>query len=195
MARPKMHTEAVGDRLVDEAMRIVADRGIAALSVRETASAAGTSTSAVYSLFGSKDGLARSVLVRAFESFAQAQVSATQSGEASTDLAGMGVMYVAWALENPRLYELMFGQSVVGIAESPETRAASAQAIAPLKDGVRRAIDAGIFRPAEVDTVVASLWSQVHGLSTLMLAGRFPEGADPGASAMAIIDGWRAVRP
>ncbi|MEE3851216.1 TetR/AcrR family transcriptional regulator [Gordonia sp. LSe1-13] len=194
MARPKVHTDELRDRLLDEAVAVVGERGVDALSVREVARAAGTSTTAVYSLFGNKEGLIRGVLVRAFESFTAAQESAT-GAEVESDLANLGVQYVGWALGNPRLYELMFGESRAGIAPTAETEAASARAIAPLRHGVARAIDTGVFREgADVDTVAASLWSQVHGLSLLLLSGHFPAAADPAASAMAVIDGWRADR-
>jgi len=56
MGRPREHDEATRAALLEAAERIVADRGPTALSVRAVAEAAGTSTRAVYSLFGSKDG-------------------------------------------------------------------------------------------------------------------------------------------
>ncbi|ROZ88649.1 TetR/AcrR family transcriptional regulator [Gordonia sp. OPL2] len=190
VARPKVHTDELSERLLEEAVHIVGERGVSALSVRDVARAAGTSTSAVYSLFGNKEGLIRGVLVAAFDSFAAAQ-EADPSEDVAANLSGLGVRYVAWALEHPRLYELMFGETLAGIASSQETEAASARAIAPLRQGVRSAIESGLFRRADVDTIVASLWSQVHGMAMLLSSGRFPAGADPVAAATAVIDGWR----
>ncbi|MGV9669123.1 TetR/AcrR family transcriptional regulator [Gordonia sp. NPDC003504] len=190
MARPKVHDDDLRSRLIDEATRIVADSGVGGLSVRAAAQAAGTSTTAVYSLFGSKDGLTRAVLVRAFEQFAAAQEVATREDDA---VSALGIAYVGWALENPRLYELMFGLSTVGIEPSEETEAASARVMAPLRHAVTAAIDAGVFRPADPATVAASLWAQVHGLSLLLLAGRFPDDADPVAAGSAVVAGWRAL--
>lgn len=190
MARPKVHTDELRERLLDEAVHIVGEHGVSALSVRDAARAADTSTSAVYSLFGNKEGLTRGVLIRAFDSFATAQESGV-AVDAAAHLSTLGVHYVAWALEHPRLYELMFGQTLAGITSTAETEAASARAIAPLRQGVQSAIESGLFRPADVDTIVASLWSQVHGMAMLLLSGRFPAGADPVAAATAVIDGWR----
>ncbi|MBR7191029.1 TetR/AcrR family transcriptional regulator [Gordonia sp. SCSIO 19800] len=194
MARPRSHTEDVRVRLLDEAVRMVAADGIGALSVREVARAADTSTTAVYSLFGNKEGLARAILVRAFDAFADAQRSAAAAATDPTALAELGVAYVGWALENPRLYELMFGDALVGVARTEETRAAATRAITPLREGVQAAITAGVFRDADTDTVVASLWAQVHGMAMLLLSGNYPDGADPVAAATAVIDGWRPAR-
>lgn len=173
---------------------MVAADGIGALSVREVARAADTSTTAVYSLFGNKEGLSRAILVRAFDAFADAQRSAAAAATDPTALAELGVAYVGWALENPRLYELMFGDALVGVARTEETRAAATRAITPLREGVQAAITAGVFRDADTDTVVASLWAQVHGMAMLLLSGNYPDGADPVAAATAVIDGWRPAR-
>ena len=68
MGRPREHDESTRVALLAAAETIVADRGAGALSVRAVADAAGTTTRAVYSLFGSKDGLLVEALARdAFE--------------------------------------------------------------------------------------------------------------------------------
>ena len=68
MGRPREHDERTRAALLAAAERIVAEGGPAALSVRAVADAAGTTTRAVYSLFGSKDGLLVEALARdAFE--------------------------------------------------------------------------------------------------------------------------------
>ncbi|GAA1479754.1 TetR/AcrR family transcriptional regulator [Gordonia sinesedis] len=170
---------------------MVTTEGIAGLSVRRIAQAAQTSTTAVYSLFGGKEELQRGVIVRAFSSFAQSQESIPATDDPVTDAAGLGVMYLQWALDNPRLYQVMFGQELAGVAPSAEVDQASARAIAPLTDAVRRAIDTGAFRAEHPATIVASLWSTVHGLTELLLTGRLPDGADPAKAAMATLDGWR----
>ena len=57
MGRPREHDEATRTQLRGAAERLVAGGGPDALSVRAVADEARTSTRAVYSLFGSKDGL------------------------------------------------------------------------------------------------------------------------------------------
>ena len=57
MGRPRRHAEQTRAALRTAAERLVAEGGPAALSVRAVADAAGTTTRAVYTLFGSKDGL------------------------------------------------------------------------------------------------------------------------------------------
>src|SRR3954471_1634276 len=53
----KSHTADLATRLVDEAGRILAAEGAGALTLRRLATVTGTSTMAVYTLFGDKNGL------------------------------------------------------------------------------------------------------------------------------------------
>lgn len=193
MARPKVHTGEVRDRLVSIAVETLAESGMSALSVRGIAQAAGTSTTAVYSLFGSKEALARAAVTSAFESFGAAQESATPVGDIADELAALGARYVAWALEHPQLFELMFGRRAAGIEPDDALLEVAARSIAPLSTGVRHAVEAGVFRPEDPETIVASLWSQVHGMALLMLGGHWPPAADPVRAATAVVDGWRTL--
>ena len=60
MGRPKEHDEATGVALLDAAERLVATGGVGALSVRAVAEAVGTTTRAIYSVFGSMGRTRRS---------------------------------------------------------------------------------------------------------------------------------------
>lgn len=193
MARPRVHTDELRESLMTHALSAVEKDGIAGLSLRAIAQGAGTSTAAVYSLFGSKEALQRAVLVRAYEGFAEEQNQVEVTEDPVTDLAGLGAVYVQWALGHPRLYQLMFGESLVGVGPSAEVAGASQRAMRRLTDGVRRAVNNGDFRGADGDvpTIATSLWAQVHGLASLMLAGRLPDGVDVATAALATIEGWR----
>jgi AcrR family transcriptional regulator len=195
MARPKTHTPEVAERLMASALDVVHSEGIGALALRTLAQRAGTSTTAVYALFGSKEALQRAVLVRGFLQFAEAQESAPAIDDPATDIAGLGAVYVQWALDNPRLYEAMFGEALAGMTPSAELQEASTRSMVRVTDAVRRALAAGIFRSAAEQTIVVSLWAQVHGLASLMIAGRVPAEADPGAAAYAAIEGWLVTDP
>lgn len=191
MARPKTHTPEVGERLMGCALNVVHSEGIGALALRTLAQQAGTSTTAVYALFGSKEALQRAVLVRGFLQFAEAQESVPATDDPANDIAGLGAVYVQWALDNARLYEAMFGEALAGMTPSTELHEASTRSMVRVTDAVRRAVAAGVFRPAAEETIVVSLWAQVHGLASLMIADRVPAEADPGAAALAAIEGWR----
>src|SRR6266545_4635648 len=66
VGRRREHDEKTAAALLDAAERTIAEEGIDALSLRDVARDAGTTTRAIYSLFGSKDGLLVALGVRAF---------------------------------------------------------------------------------------------------------------------------------
>jgi AcrR family transcriptional regulator len=59
-------------RILDAALRLLADEGHAALTVRRVATEAGCSTIGVYTWFGGKDGLIDALWTEGFASFAAA---------------------------------------------------------------------------------------------------------------------------
>lgn len=191
MARPRMHTDSLRTTLLAEAVTMVESDGITALPVREVARRAGTSTTAVYSLFGGKEGLQRAVIRQGFDDFAAAQAAVPVTDDAVTDIAGLGMTYIQWALDHPRLYAVMFGEQLVGVGPSAEIEEAGSHAMQPIADAVGRAIGSGQFRKADAEIVTTSLWAQVHGLAALLLAGRLDPESDLGTAAFAVIDGWR----
>jgi AcrR family transcriptional regulator len=71
MGRPKEHDEATAHALLEAAERLVQSGGADAVSVRRVADEVGTSTRAVYSLFGSKEGLLAALGTRAWELVAE----------------------------------------------------------------------------------------------------------------------------
>lgn len=174
------------------ALDVVREEGVAALALRALAGRAGTSTTAVYALFGSKEALQRAVLVAGFAEFTEAQDAAPVVDDPVTDIAGLGAIYVQWAIDHPRLYEAMYGDALAGLPASPELQAARTRSMARVTAAVRRGLATGVFRSASETTIVTSLWAQVHGLSSLTIAGHLPDDADAGAAALAVIEGWRA---
>ena len=109
VARPKVHDDALRGLLLDAASRLIADRGADAVGLREAARSAGTSTSAVYALFGSRDGLLTAIAAEAVRRFAGHLAAVRDTGDPSADLLALGRAYRASALADPHFYRVMFG--------------------------------------------------------------------------------------
>ena len=125
------------------------------------AATAGTSTTAVYSLFGGKAELLTAVLDDGFASFAASQQEAAAAG-----LEALGRAYRTWALKHPVLYGLMFGGSLASQVPCRPTPGAAEPSIAPLfAAALPGAAD------DEIASMVGVVWGQVHGLVSLELAG------------------------
>jgi len=178
MARPKVHDEALRVRLLDEAGRLLSEEGPAVLSLRRLAKDVGTSTTAVYSLFGSKSALVRSLFLEGFARFGARLDAVPRSGEPVIDLLRLGIAYRESALADPHLYSVMFGPAVPDFEPEPEDTEASQATMNPLLEAVRAAQEAELLTDAPAETIAIALWAHAHGLVSLELAAAMPDDFD-----------------
>jgi AcrR family transcriptional regulator len=176
--RPRVHDEAVRRRLLEAASTAVADHGTAGLSLRSVAAAAGTTTAAVYALFGGRDELVQAVVDEGFRRFAAHLAAVVRTDDPVADLRALGTAYRANARENPHFYRVMFAARPEG---APPHRAEPTFRV--LVAGVARATGAA---PEEAEARAGRLWAYVHGLVMLELGGFVPqdEGDDAFADAL-----------
>jgi AcrR family transcriptional regulator len=168
MGRPKEHDDATRERLLDAAERLSATHGWDALTVRGIAEEAGTSTRAVYALFGSKEGLEQALHAVMFTRLRDLIQGRERSDDARQDLINLAMAYRRWAIERPERYALAMHR-FVGQARrprSPEGIAVSQAALQELRDAVRRFHDAdGPADDRDPEEVVTLLRANVHGLA------------------------------
>lgn len=182
MARPRVHDDALRLRLLDEASAIVAASGADSLTVRDLAHRAGTSASAVYSLFGSREELVQAVGDEAFARFADSLCRAPRTGDPGADLLALGIAYREHALRAPHFYRVMFGSTGAGAQDGTRGPATQVTTFLVLRDAV-----AAILGP-DADPVPAAvgLWALVHGLVELELHGLLPDDS-PGERYVALL--------
>lgn len=175
--------DELAGRLVDAAATLLASGGPAALSLRRVATAAGTSTMAVYTRFGDKAGLLAAMHRLGFArlgSALRAAAAASQAGGGSAldALGATGEAYRDAALAGPHLYQLLFGPPVEGLEPDEGGLAAADAAYAALVDAVAACVAENSVAgdPAEV---AGHLWAVSHGMVSLELGGHLPAGPDP----------------
>ncbi|MFF7855202.1 WHG domain-containing protein [Streptomyces sp. NPDC007904] len=196
MARLKTHDEALRQRLINRAAATVFDRGTAALSLRQLAADAKTSTTAVYSLFGNKAGLLASLYQEAARLFVARLAAVPSTGDPANDVIRLGLAYREYALANPHLYAILFLESSAQFGDPAEGQSEVMEMYQPLVDAVRRGQKAGQFTTElDAEVVALSCWATAHGLVSLELSGNEPPGLPIGASyertLHALVTGWR----
>ncbi len=169
MARPRIHDAELRTRLLEAAAESVAQHGVESLSLRKLAAAEGTSTTAIYSLFGGRAELLVALFSASFSSFGDAQRRVPVTGDPEVDLRELAAAYRNWALRNPNLYAVMFGGVLGGVDVADEAHLADA-AMDPLRAAVTSAVGGGVLRGASVELITHSFWAIVHGLVSLELA-------------------------
>ena len=107
MGRPKTHRAATGEALLQAAEQLVETEGIEALTVRRVAESVGTSTRAVYALYGSKDALVAALGGRAFDLLRVEIDALPRTDDPAADLVRAGVtVFRRFAVEHPALFRV-----------------------------------------------------------------------------------------
>ena len=126
MGRPREHDHDTRAALVAAAEQIVSGGGPDALSVRAAATAAGTTTRAVYTLFGSREGLVEELAHQAFRYLGQGLADLPETDDPAEDLVNTGAqMYRGFVVDHPSLFRIAFQRIVPEFELNPalvETR-------------------------------------------------------------------------
>jgi AcrR family transcriptional regulator len=170
---------AVREAAVDAAIELLEEGGPDAVTVRKVAAMVGASTQVIYTLFGGKPGLAGAVFGRGHELLAEALRSAPKTANPLTDLRAEGRAYRRRALEDPHLYQAMFGSSLGEMEPDGAALEAAAGSFGELVASVERCQAAGQIRKGDPLDVARVVFSTCHGASALELAGRRPDDLDP----------------
>ncbi|GGW39842.1 TetR family transcriptional regulator [Streptomyces lucensis JCM 4490] len=132
------------DRIIAAAARLLAEGGREALSTRAVSAAAGVQAPTIYRIFGDKQGLLDAVAAHGFAAHLEAKSHVRPSGDPVEDLRAGWALNMEFALANPALYCLMYGEPRPGAA-SPAAEAAFEH----LGSYVHRIAEAGRLRVTE----------------------------------------------
>jgi len=172
MGRPKEHDERTARALLEAAEALVQNGGADAVSVRRVADAVGTSTRAVYSLFGSKEALLAALGSRAWELVAEGLEQLPITNDPAQDLVKFGaVVFREFAINHPSLFRIAV-QRTVGPRELDEAfRPTRLQALHGLRARVERLAQAGLINGRSVRDAIRQFHALCEGLAALELRG------------------------
>jgi AcrR family transcriptional regulator len=167
--RPRVHDDALRVRLIETAARLLADEGPAALSTRRIAREADTSTTAIYTLLGSKEQVVRAMYLEGFRRLAARQNAVERTADPVDDLMALGRAYFENGTENPHLYEVMFHRALHEFTPEPDDVMFALGTLGDVVEIAERCIAAGRF-VGHADDIARELWAMVHGITSLVIA-------------------------
>jgi len=162
--------------LIAIGLKIVAQKGVQALTLREIGARAGVSRMAAYRHFANKHDLVYAISEAGFAQFAEAISAAKHSAapDFASRMSAMAVAYVRFADEHRAYYDVMFGAEELGHDTQAPPDSAGARGFAILVDTIREGQESGDVQAGEPAVLARFVWSVVHGISTLQL-GRDPK--------------------
>jgi AcrR family transcriptional regulator len=192
------------DELLHVAVGILDQDGPDGLQTRKIASAAGTSTMAVYTYFGGMSGLIAAIAEEGLRQF-DAAMTMPATADPVADLMATGIAYRRYAIERPHMYRLMFGSTSAHGINAPAHDVLTLS-LAEINDhypsfahvvrGVHRSMRAGRIAgssgaappdDATVVAVAAQFWASVHGFVMLELAGYYGAEGNAVGSVLAAL--------
>jgi AcrR family transcriptional regulator len=174
MGRPKQHDDGTAAALLAAAERTVQRHGLDALSVRRVAAAVGTTTRAVYSLFGSKDGLVVALGAHSFDVLRTALEALPTTNDPTSDLVEAGLTFRAFALEHPSLFAIGVQRSLPTPELWAQFSAAASRALVELERRLARLSDADLLGGRSVDAAALQFHALCEGLAAFELRSACP---------------------
>lgn len=163
-------------QVLDASVQLIAEVGLAGLSMREVARRAGVSHQAPYHHFHDKESIVAALVERGFGKLAERmEAAAAAKGTVAQRLAKTGHEYVEFALAEPVFFRLMFRPELVELSRFPAAAAAGARAFSVLERLIDERTEGTRATQAKKDALVSMHWSVVHGLAALMTDGALGE--------------------
>jgi len=168
--RAKLRTPELRDRVLQVAVAMLAADGAGAFTARRVAEQAGTSTPAVYELFGDKAGLVREVFFEGFRLLRERFGALAESRDPRRDLTDVTRAFRGFVRDYPVLGQLMFARPFTEFDPGPAEREAGRSTREFIVARVRRCVDAGLIAGDATD-VAHVLLALCQGLSAQEAAG------------------------
>jgi AcrR family transcriptional regulator len=174
------HHGALAEAMVEEALAAVREHGADHVSLRAIAQALDVSPSAAYNHFADKDALLVAVGQCGLAALDErmARVLAAHPGDsddaARARFAGLGRAYIAFAVEEPNLFRLVFGPICAEADMGPESWTGPyAKLVAALDELNER----GMLVAGARDGLDVTVWGATHGIASLIIEGYLPRDA------------------
>ena len=165
MTARKQTQRDLREECVQQALAIIAEKGLDALSLRDVARRLKVSHQAPYKHFASREHILAEVLRRAYSDFADYLERRIRGQSGAIAMHQLGLGYLGYAKTHPLQYQLMFATPLPTPGAHPEMMAEARRAFGILCDTL-----ASLPNRADRDVTSDALfvWSTLHGLSSIM---------------------------
>lgn len=162
-ASPSYHHGDLGNALKKNALKIIKQKGIAGLNLRDLAGKCSVSAAAVYRHYQSKDHLLAALAEEGFEELQRVMSVANNPNK----IQNMGIAYIHFAQQHSVYFQLMFN-SFIDKSKFPSLLKANQNAIQVLRNEVENRIKQGLMQ-GKAESLTYTAWALVHGIAMLLL--------------------------
>ena len=159
--------------LIRAGTKMIEEKGLDGLSLREVARAAGVSHTAPYRHFRDKADLVAAIAQKGFEQLTDDATAAASrhTEDPREQFVAASVQYVLFGVRQPRMANLLFG-GVIDMKTAPRSlKAASWAAFQLVETIIDSGKESGVFRDRDTMELAVATWSGIHGLTQLISGG------------------------
>jgi AcrR family transcriptional regulator len=160
-------------KILDAARELFVSEGYDAVTMRKVAERIEYSPTAIYLHFKDKDALIRDLCNHDFQVFAERFVDVAGVADPIERLNKAGEVYVAFALQHPQQYRLMFMTPHPPVEPTgDEVEDPTRNTYVFLRATLEQAIREGRLRPqySDPELVAQTIWAATHGVVSLEIA-------------------------
>jgi AcrR family transcriptional regulator len=171
---PRRRAGDLKTAILRAARRLYLSGGAEAVSARKIAQAVGVSATTIYLHFDGIDDLLEHLRMEGHELLASYLRTVDPGLPARDGIREMGRAYHRFGTENPGWFTLMFPSRT---SRPPRREAVQREmfTLMLLRDRVQRGVDAGeLRRDLDVMVTTNAMWAQIHGVTSLTVAGLLP---------------------
>ena len=175
----KYHHGDLRNALIEAGVEILEEEGNSAISLRKVARKVGVSHAAPYRHFENKELLIAAIAEEGYGKLEEKMKGAIDNfpGDSRVQLIELGWAYIQFALENPNHLRVMF----TDFSEACELETTSTFDV--LVQAIMAGQEANEVVAGDAMSLALTLWSTVHGLSTLLIENKIPPVSSGAVSA------------
>ncbi len=160
-------------RIARAGRKLLDQEGPEAVSMRRIAKAVRITPMAIYRHYPDRDALLNAIAGQGFAELAARLASKASSGNFEERLMTMGDIYLDHALQNPRLFELMFLKQRKGARRFPgDFKSGDSPTANLMAEVLREGMSSGFLRKDDIWEITFEMGALSHGLIMLYLGGR-----------------------
>jgi len=181
--KDRQKTEMRG-AILSAALVLFSDEGYDNVTMRKIAEEIEYSVGTIYLYFKDRDEIFFELHKLGFEEFFKRQLTVQDVKDPLQRLTEHGLAYIQFAIDQPQYYDLMFISHIpTKTIKVQQNWKSGHRTYDLLKLNISQAKEAGYFKNVEVEVAAFSLWSFIHGISSLYIRDRMmmvpPEAVRP----------------
>lgn len=177
--RRERESNEIRRKIIEAARSLFLNQGYAEVSMRKIADQIEYSPTTIYHYFANKEAVVRELLLEGNALFLQALQQRQEEAEAAglnalDKLKAVSDAYVRFGMANPEYYSILFISNLECVSLVSLIDSGRFKGFELLEAGLMAAMESGSIIQGNESLIARSVWSMLHGLTSLLLNFELP---------------------